>query len=218
MPRLRVKFCGIMSVSDARAAADAGADAIGLIVHAQSRRKISADVGREIVAALPPYVTPVGLFVNAGADAVLEAAGEIGLKVVQFHGDETPADVAAVRRLQVIKVFAVDDQIESRLPQWREACRSGQLPNLSGILLDGAGGGGTGVENDFARIAKLQQDGQLDGLPPLILAGGLHPDNVAAAVKLVRPYAVDLSSGIEEAFGRKSVRKMNAFIQNATTA
>ena len=218
MPRLRVKYCGIMSVPDALAAADAGADAIGMILHANARRKIDVASAAAIVAALPPYVTAVGLFVDAPSDTILSIAESARLNTVQLHGNEQPKDVAEIPSIRVVKALKVDALIENTLGEWREAYTAGKVPNLVGLLLDGANGGGTGEANDFGRILELQQRGLLAGLPPIIIAGGLTPENVAGVAKLLRPFAVDTSSGIESDYGKKSAVKMRAFLAAAQSA
>lgn len=218
MPRLRVKYCGIMSVSDALAAAEAGADAVGMILHANARRKINAPAAAAIVAALPPYVTAVGLFVDAPTDIVLSIADSVRLDMVQLHGNEQPRHVGELKTFRVVKALKIDAGIENTLGEWREAYAAGTIPNLVGLLLDGASGGGTGEENDFSRIHDLQQRGFLNALPPLIVAGGLTPTNVADVVKRLRPFAVDTSSGIEAEDGKKSPAKMQAFFAAARSA
>ncbi|MDB5328590.1 MAG: N-(5-phosphoribosyl)anthranilate isomerase [Phycisphaerales bacterium] len=218
MPRLRVKYCGIMSVTDALAAADAGADAVGMILHANARRQIDVTTAAAIVVVLPPYVTPVGLFVDAPAATVLSIASSVGINMVQFHGNEKPKDVGEIKTLRVIKALKVDARIEETLGEWREAYAAGTISNLIGLLLDGASGGGTGEANDFGRIHDLQRRGLLTGLPPIIIAGGLTPENIASVVQLLRPFAVDTSSGIEAEYGKKSPQKMNAFFDAARSA
>ncbi|HEX8323220.1 MAG TPA: phosphoribosylanthranilate isomerase [Tepidisphaeraceae bacterium] len=216
MSRTRVKFCGMMSPADARAAADAGADAIGMVLHADARRRIDDTTAAAILAVLPPYVAAVGLFVDAPAELVLNTARTLGLATVQLHGDESPADVAALQPLRVVKALRVDTAFEATLDQWRAAVERDALPNLAGLLLDGPAGGGKGIATDFERIRQLQDRGAFTGLPPILIAGGLTPDNVGPVVERLRPFAVDTSSGIESEFGRKSSEKMRAFVKTVT--
>ncbi len=209
-----------MSLPDAQAAADAGADAIGMILHANAKRLISVDLAGQIARAMPPYVTPVGVFVDLVPARVIEIARQVGLSTVQFHGNETLADIQSAAPLKIIKAIRVDRAtIRPVLAEWRDAYQSGKCDNLIGILLESAvkgASGGTGVENDFDLIDELQQSGAFAGLPPIILSGGLTPDNVGAQVTRLRPYGVDVSSGIESTFGIKSVEKMTRFVANAS--
>ena len=204
----------MMSPTDAAAAADAGADAIGLILHAPgARRLIDTAAAKQIIAALPPYVMPVGVFVDASAQRVREIAAELSLTTVQLHGDETPTEAAACG-VRVIKSVKVDADVEATLTVWRSAIDAGVCTNVIALLLETAvagHAGGTGIANDFDRIARLRADGKFNGLPPIVLSGGLKPETVAAAIAAVRPYAVDVSSGIEAVFGQKSLEKMRHF-------
>lgn len=211
--RIRTKLCGMMSVADARAAADAGADAIGMILHANAKRLIDLELAKQIVAALPPYVTAVGVFVDATPAQVIETAGSVGLTTVQFHGHETISDIRAVAPLRVIKAIKTDP---TTIRPVLDELRNARCDNLIGVLLESpvkGASGGTGVVNDFDFIASLGHEGVFVGLPAVILSGGLTPQNVRDAATRVRPYAVDVSSGIESEFGRKSVEKMRAFVE-----
>ncbi len=221
MTRIRTKLCGMMTPGDARAAAEAGADSIGMILHADAKRLISLDTARDIVAALPPYVTAVGVFVDAVPALVQHVAAQLRLSTVQFHGNETIDDLAAVAPLKVIKAVKVDRAtIRHVLDEWRDLRRARRADNLAALLLESpvkGAAGGTGVANDFGLIRELQFEGHFDGLPPIVVSGGLGPDNVEGVVRLLRPYAVDVSSGIESSFGVKSVEKMRAFVRNVQT-
>jgi phosphoribosylanthranilate isomerase len=213
MPRTRVKLCGMMRPEDAVEAARLGADAVGIIVHANAKRRVEPDVARDIATALPPFCTPVGVFVDATVQETLLATQFVGLRHVQLHGRETPETVASLRSLRVIKAVPVDAEIESTLRLWRDAIARLRLTNLAGLLLEAPGTtGGGGKPNDFAAIARLQRDGHFVGLPPVIVAGGLKPENVHQVVRDLRPFAVDTSSGIESEFGRKDAALMQAFI------
>jgi len=211
--RIRIKFCGVTNPADAAAAAAAGADAVGMIVHAKSKRLIDLPTAAAVVAALPPYVASVGVFVDASAEQVRNIVAGANLTAAQLHGDETP-QIAAACGGKVIKAIRVDEKVLETLAIWRNAIQSGVCKNVIGLLLETAvagQSGGTGVANDFEGIAKLKAYGAFHDLPPILLSGGLTPENVSAAASLVRPYAVDVSSGIEESLGKKSVEKMTRF-------
>ena len=201
-----VKICGITRVEDALAAAHAGAHAIGLIFYAGSPRLVSHDVARRVVDALPAFVTPVALFVDARSTDVERVISEVKPQLLQFHGDEPPQ---FCERFGFPYIKAVKVRPGVDLLQYARRYRTAK-----GLLLDAfvAGShGGTGSTFDWALVP--------DQLPlPLILAGGLHPDNVAAAMLRVRPWAVDVSSGVETATGIKDAAKIAAFIRGVRNA
>jgi phosphoribosylanthranilate isomerase len=210
---LRVKICGITSAADARQAAWLGADAVGLNFYPRSRRYITADTTAEILRALPPLLEAVALYVNAPLAEAFAHAQRLGLATVQWHGDapEPPPDLP--RRF--IPAFSVSDaEGLRRVSRYLEHCREvGRLP--AAVLVDGAMPGeygGTGQAAAWDLLAGF------DPGMPLILAGGLTPDNVAEAVRLVRPYAVDVAGGVEAAPGRKDAEKMRRFIESARAA
>jgi len=215
--RTRIKICGVCRAEDAALAVRAGADAIGMVFHPASPRNVSVEAAREILAALPPFVTPVGLFVDASVDLVLGTAGALGLRHVQLHGHEAPDQVKALQPLTVVKAIRVErDRFGRTLSDWREAIRSLGLSNLAGFVLETAGTGqpgGTGVANDWETVRAAQAAGGFDGLPAIIAAGGLTPETVAAVMREVRPYAVDVSSGVEETRGCKSASRVETFIR-----
>lgn len=196
-------------------AARAGADAIGMVFHAPAARDVPLERAREILAVLPPFVTPVGLFVDASVESVLNTARQLGLRHVQLHGGEPAEQVKALRPLTVVKAIRVDrERFRETLDAWREAIRSMGLTNLAGFVLETAGTGkpgGTGVANDWDAIRAARADGAFDGLPAVIAAGGLTPESVGPVVRDVRPYAVDVSSGVEASAGRKSAERVAAF-------
>ena len=198
---VRIKICGITRVEDALAAAAAGADAIGLVFYAPSPRAVSAVQARQIISALPPFVTSVGLFVNASAQEVRAVLAEVPLDVLQFHGDE-PADFCKQfgrPYLKALRVRAGDD-LNALAAQWPDAC---------GILLDSykAGvPGGTGEIFDWSLIPTERSW-------PLVLAGGLAAENVADAITRAAPWAVDVSGGVEQAKGIKDADKINSFVR-----
>ena len=219
--RTRIKICGVMRPEDALEAARAGTDAIGMVFYPKAKRCISVERGREILHRLPAFVSPVALFVDQDVDEIKHVAGQLGIRHVQLHGHESPATVAALRDFTVLKALrAGRETLGPELEFWREAMESLELSNLQGFVLETPGGapGGTGVENDWEGIAALRKEGKFDGLPPVIAAGGLRPENVADVVRLLRPYAVDVSSGVEETFGEKSPQKIAEFVRCVTEA
>jgi phosphoribosylanthranilate isomerase len=215
--RTRVKICGVCRPEDAATAAEAGADAIGIIFHPPAPRCVTRERAAEILAALPPFVTPVGVFVNVPADEVRRAAQGLGLRHVQLNGDESPEVVAGLTGFAVVKAIPVEPGNFGRtLSLWRDAVRRLKLINLKGFVLETAGtgqAGGTGVANDWSTVIRHRAAGDFDGLPPVIAAGGLTPETVAAVVRDVRPWAVDVSSGVEQVRGQKSPQKIAAFVE-----
>lgn len=199
---VRVKICGITRIEDGLAAAAAGADAIGL-VFAESPRRVTAEQAGAIVAALPPFLKVVGLFVDAPAEAVQAVLGRVPLDLLQFHGRET-AETCRFFGRPYIKAIPIKDGRDA-------AGEARRYPDAAGILFDAFHpqlAGGSGQTYDWARVPR-------DLGKPVILAGGLTPENVAAAVQTVRPYAVDVSSGVESSKGIKDAAKLAAFIRNA---
>jgi phosphoribosylanthranilate isomerase len=215
--RTRIKICGVCRPEDAVLAARAGADAIGIVFYERAPRNVPLDRAREILAALPPFVTPVGLFVDAAADTVLAAARTLGLRHVQLNGHEPPEMVEALQPLTVIKAITVErDRFGETMNTWRAAISSLALTNLAGFVLETAGtgqAGGSGVANDWDAVRAAQAAGDFEGLPAVIAAGGLTPESVGAVVRNVKPYAVDVSSGVEESKGRKSADRVAAFVR-----
>ncbi|MFA7944539.1 phosphoribosylanthranilate isomerase [Pseudomonas brenneri] len=201
MSGVRSKICGITRMEDALAAVEAGADAIGFVFYAKSPRAVTVQQARAIIAGLPPFVTTVGLFVNASACELNETLDAVPLDLLQFHGDESPEECAGYHRpyIKALRVKAGDDIAAS--------CAA--YAGASGILLDAyveGIPGGTGEAFDWSLIPQ--------GLSkPIILAGGLSADNVAQAIAQVRPYAVDVSGGVEQGKGIKDSGKIRAFMQ-----
>lgn len=201
MSAVRSKICGITRIEDALAAVEAGADAIGFVFYAKSPRAVSVQQAREIIEALPPFVTTVGLFVNASACELNETLDAVPLDLLQFHGDETPEQCEGYHRpyIKALRVKAGDDIAA--------ACAA--YASASGILLDTyveGVPGGTGQAFDWSLIPQ--------GLSkPIILAGGLSVQNVAQAIAQVQPYAVDVSGGVEKSKGIKDHDKIRAFMQ-----
>ena len=199
---VRVKICGITTVDDALMAVAAGADAIGLVFYAKSPRALLPEQAAAIVRALPPFIQAVGLFVNADIAIVNATADACRLDIVQLHGEEPPEFCGLVER-RVIKAFRVRD--EASLEPMRNY-------RIAGFLLDAwsphaHGGTGATFNWELARAAATHG--------PIILAGGLTPENVRTAVDIVAPYGVDVSSGVESAPGRKDPEKVREFIGRA---
>jgi phosphoribosylanthranilate isomerase len=204
--KTRIKICGITRVEDGLAAARLGADAIGLVFYPPSPRAVSLAQAREIADALPPFVTTVGLFVNADVGHVREVLAAVPLQMLQFHGDETPAFCSGFDRpfLKAVRVRPGVDLLQC-VKDFHEA---------SGLLLDAwveGLRGGTGATFDWSLVPR-----QL--LLPVVLSGGLDAGNVEAAVRAVRPWAVDVSSGVESAKGIKDAAKIEEFINGVRDA
>jgi phosphoribosylanthranilate isomerase len=197
--RTKIKFCGIRSVEDARAAAAAGADAIGVILHADAKRRVDPELARTIVDATPG-VWHVGVVADAPLHVMRRLIEQTGVDALQLHGTESPMDVAAVAPVPVTKAM-----VPGELQRWRGSLAS----NVIAVLLDGATGG-SGRENDWDAVERaiIEHEPEV----PIHLAGGLTPYTVAAIVKRFRPAGVDVSSGIEETFGTKSARRMAEFV------
>jgi phosphoribosylanthranilate isomerase len=200
--RTRIKICGIREAAHARIAADAGADAIGLVFYRESPRYLTPSAAAAIAAQLPPFVCAVGLFVNAGADEVRRAIDEVPLDLLQFHGDESPEFCAQFARpfVRAVRMGAGTNLLEY----------ADRFPRARALLLDAfrpGQPGGTGQTFDWADIPR--------SLPiPLILSGGLTASNVGRAVREVRPWAVDVSSGVEASRGVKDPGKIVEFIRS----
>lgn len=214
MQRTRVKICGIGHVEDALAAARAGADAIGFIFHPPAGRNIPPGRAADILAKLPPFVTSVGLFVDCDAAHIREVAQPLALRHIQLHGAEAPRLVAELREFTILKALRVDSTLGDELNLWRRAIIDLKLSHLQGLVLETAGAdGGSGKPNDWDAIRRHRQRGDFVGLPHLIIAGGLTPETVGAVVRDIRPWAVDVSSGVESSPGRKSPEKIEAFLR-----
>ncbi|MCX2976293.1 phosphoribosylanthranilate isomerase [Candidatus Marimicrobium litorale] len=201
MSSTRVKICGITREADARAAAAAGADAIGLVFYPGSPRAVSLEQAKKIVENVPPFVTIVALFVDEPADVVMRTLEQVAVDVIQFHGDETPEFCAQFSR-PWIKALRMKPGLDV-------AREFGQFTGARGVLLDTwqeGKPGGTGHAFDWSLVSSDSYS------LPLVLAGGLHAENVAAAITTVRPAAVDVSGGVESAPGIKDAAKIRRFI------
>ena len=200
--RVRVKICGLTRGRDVRAAVEAGADAIGFVFAEGSKRLLQPDHAASLVREVPPFIARVGLFLNQEAESVARILDQVSLNLLQFHGTED-ALYCGQFGLPYIKAVTVDSE-------WAVEKAEQQYTDAAGLLLDShvAGGlGGTGRVFDWRRIGQSRL--------PLILAGGLTVENVNAAVRQVRPWAVDVSSGVEDSPGIKSADKIQKFINEA---
>ena len=204
--RTRIKICGITRIEDALAAAQAGTDAIGLVFASASPRCVNVEQAAAISRSLPPFVTVVGLFVDEPEKRIREILNRVHLDLLQFHGQETPEQCRLYDRPYVKAIRmrnAVDLHAEERL-----------YGDAAGLLLDSfteTAAGGTGKTFDWGRVPR-------DLRKPVILAGGLTSENVRQAIKTVRPYAVDVSSGVERSPGVKDTDKIAAFVNAVRTA
>lgn len=202
--RCKVKICGITNAKDAAVAVEGGADALGFICYRQSPRYVEPAVVKQIVASLPPLVLPVGVFVNEELATVRNTMDSCGLALAQLHGDETAAYCQELRR-PVMKALRLKDRA-SFLALAEFQGRAG----VRGFVLDAFSGkayGGTGQVTDWGLAAEAAK------AATILLAGGLTPDNVAEAILAVRPYGVDVSSGVESVPGKKDHGKVRAFLQ-----
>ncbi|MFO1431109.1 MAG: phosphoribosylanthranilate isomerase [Candidatus Competibacteraceae bacterium] len=202
MIRTRVKICGITRPEDGLVAARLGADAIGLVFYPQSSRAVDVPTARRIIAALPPFVTVVGLFVDAEPAAVRAILRQVPLGMLQFHGWEDP-DYCSAFGIPYIKAVPMGASVDVGAYDRRFAA-------AAGLLLDSHGGaipvGGSGRRFDWAKIPR-------EMVKPIILAGGLDSSSVVEAIRQVRPWAIDVSSGVESAKGIKDTALLRAFMQ-----
>ncbi len=201
MTVVRSKICGITRIEDALAVVEAGADAIGLVFYGKSPRAVSVEQAAAILHALPPFVTTVGLFVDMPRDELQQLLQRLPLDLLQFHGDESPADCEGFGRpyIKALRVRPGEDVAAAMAP----------YTGARGILLDTfveGVPGGTGASFDWSLVPE-------DAAKPIILAGGLDSDNVARAIRQVRPYAVDVSGGVEASKGIKDAGKIRAFVR-----
>lgn len=198
----QVKICGITNVADAQVAIDAGADLLGLIFYPPSPRYVTLEQARAIVACLPTGCQAVGVFVNSPVETMTQMVEQCGLHLLQLHGEESPAVCQQVP-CPVIKTFRFNAHVQPAM--MRSYAVKAFL--IEGFHAEIYGGGG--VQADWQRVAGLHDYGRL------ILAGGLTPRNVQEAIRIVRPYAVDVCSGVEATPGKKDWAKVRAFVANA---
>jgi len=200
--QVKVKVCGMTSLKDALVAVEVGADAVGFIFYKKSPRSVTMKTVREIVLELPPFVDTVGVFVDETAEQVNKIADYCNLDIIQLHGDESPTYCKKIRR-KVIKAFRIKDmQSVKKISNFQ----------VSGFLLDTFSEklhGGTGKVFDWNLALPAKKFG------PVIMAGGLTPNNVQQAVRQIRPYGVDVCSGVESEPGIKDHKKVRAFLKNA---
>lgn len=201
MATTRVKICGITTLEDALCAVDAGADALGFVFYEKSPRYITPLKAQRIVAALPPFITTVGLFVNMPVAKIEQIMTMTRLQIIQLHGDESPDECNGFGPWPVIKALPVRNA---------ESLKGISAYQVRALLLDAWSGkqyGGSGRCFDWQLLKDLNRR------TPLILAGGLNPDNVAEAIAQVAPYGVDVSSGVESTPGRKDHQRIVQFIR-----
>jgi phosphoribosylanthranilate isomerase len=200
--QVKVKVCGMTSLKDALVAVEEGADAVGFIFYKKSPRSVTMKIVREIVLELPPFVDTVGVFVDESAVQINKIADYCNLDIIQLHGDESPTFCKRIRR-KVIKAFRIKDM---------QSVKKISCFQVSGFLLDTFSEnlhGGTGKVFDWNLVLPAKKFG------PVIMAGGLTPNNVQQAVRQVRPYGVDVCSGVESEPGIKDHKKVRAFLKNA---
>jgi phosphoribosylanthranilate isomerase len=200
---IKVKVCGITNAKDAFAAVEAGADALGFIFYEKSPRYVVPAVAASIIAELPPLVTPVGVFVNEGMAAVRSIMDTCGLAMAQLHGDENVSYCRELARPAMKALRLTDRRSLLALAEYqgRGGVRGFVLDTFSELAY-----GGTGQTNDWGLAADVAKS------TPILLAGGLTPGNVTEAIRTVRPYGVDVSSGVESVPGKKDHAKMRAFL------
>jgi phosphoribosylanthranilate isomerase len=200
-PRIKIKVCGTTNLKDALFAVESGADALGFIFYKKSPRYVLQKDAKDIVAKLPPFVETVGVFVNETSDKVNRIAEQCKLTAIQLHGDESPAFCRRIKR-RVIKAFRVKDT---------NSFKGMADYDVSGFLLDSYNDeskGGTGKTFDWNLALRAKKQG------PIILAGGLNPYNVYTAIHRVKPYGVDVCSGVEKSPGIKDSVKIDEFIKS----
>jgi len=200
---MRIKICGITNAGDAEVAVASGADALGFVMYRKSPRWVEPAVARSIIAGLPPFVSPVGVFVNEEAERVRALMDECGFTLAQLHGDESAAYCQNLGR-PVLKALRLKDR-----GTFLALAEFQGRANVRGFLIDAFSDqayGGTGQTVDWTLAQEAARSA------PIILAGGLNPANVAEAIRVVRPYGVDVSSGVEKNPGKKDPDKVKAFI------
>jgi phosphoribosylanthranilate isomerase len=198
----KVKICGITNNDDARVAVEAGADLLGFIFYPPSPRYVTPEQARALVTSLPPSLLTVGVFVNEDVETITRIARDSGVQMVQLHGEESP-ELCGQVHWPVVKTFRFTEQIRPDMMQHYAV----HAFLIEGFHADVYGGGG--ARADWQRVALLHTYGRI------ILAGGLTPENVREAIRIVRPYAVDVCSGVEAVPGKKDRHKVRAFIAHA---
>jgi len=220
---VQVKICGIKKEEDAKWAVSLGADMLGFIFFKKSPRYVSTQLARKIIKGLPPFVLPVGVFVDEQQDLIKKTVKSCGLKIIQLHGNETPEFCLNLRAMlgpdksgqsisevKIIKSFRIQNESVLQIQPFREPVRAADFFLLD-TFREGVPGG-TGETFDWELAIKAKEYG------PIFLSGGLNPDNVVKAIQTVRPYGVDVATGVESegmATGRKDYEKMKKFISRA---
>jgi phosphoribosylanthranilate isomerase len=206
MSRVKVKICGVRTLDEAAAALDAGADALGFNFWPRSPRYVDPRTAREIARSVSPLASLIGVFVNEDARRIEDIFADVGLSAVQLHGDETAEFCAGINSIKVIKAFRVGDDFDIQMIR--------RYPISMALLDTGIKGsyGGTGKSFDWRVAVAAKQ------LAPVILAGGLSIENIAEAIQQVKPYAVDVCSGVEAEPGRKDLDKLSKFMAAVSKA
>ncbi|MBM4053404.1 MAG: phosphoribosylanthranilate isomerase [Planctomycetes bacterium] len=199
---MRVKICGITNRNDALSAIEFGADALGF-VFAESPRRVTKEQARNIIAELPPFISTVGVFVNEKKETIIDIAEYCGLTTIQLHGNEPPSDLEGLARFKVIKAFRIKGEQDLKALSLYKPHAFLLDSYVKGVM------GGTGTTFNWEIAKQARQYGTI------ILSGGLTPDNVKEAIRTVTPYAVDVSSGVESAPGKKDASLLKKFITNA---
>ncbi|SDT98212.1 phosphoribosylanthranilate isomerase [Desulfobacula phenolica] len=208
-----IKICGLTDIENALGCANLGADAIGLVFFEKSPRNVSVKRAAQISNALPDHILTIGVFVNESYEGIMEKVNACGLKGVQLHGNEPPEliDDLLKENLVVIKaLFATREPFITQAPLYQKA---------SFLLVEYGKGtlpGGNAESWDYELSLQLETNRSVETSTPLVLAGGLHPDNICLAIKTAKPAAVDVSSGVEKTYGIKDLNKVNAFITRVT--
>ena len=203
---LQIKICGITNAHDAQVAVEAGADALGFVFYSKSPRYVELKIAKQIIMGLPPFILPIGVFVNEESKAVRDIMDECGLVLAQIHGDETPVYCESLGRpvLRGIRLKDCGSFLAIAEYKGRAGVRGFVVDTFSETAY-----GGTGLTTDWGLAAEAAK------AAPILLAGGLTPTNVQEAIRQVRPYGVDVSSGVEVSPGKKDPAKVQAFIHAA---
>lgn len=216
-----VKICGINDRETAAGVAGLGPDAIGLNFYEKSPRCVSVEAARQIVHELPGDIEPVGVFVNRAAESVAELCREVGLRAAQIHGDESPAQLSELRslapELKIVRGHRMGSEGVGTLAEYLAQCRRLGV-ELTACLVDARAEGVYGGSGHLAPWNVLSDQYARDEWPPLVLAGGLHPENVAEAIKAVDPWGVDVASGVESSAAIKDLQRVEQFIRRAREA
>ncbi|MBI3653402.1 MAG: phosphoribosylanthranilate isomerase [Acidobacteria bacterium] len=206
MTKVKVKICGVRTYAEAQTALEGGADALGFNFWPKSVRFITPDQARKIIQRLPPFLSCVGVFVNADAQRINHIVEQTGIQIVQLHGDEAPEFCQQLHAAKIIKAFRVNEAFDVEVIKTFSA---------SAFLLDAkvkGEYGGTGQRFDWQIAIEAKK------FAPIILAGGINQENVAEALRLVRPFAIDVCSGVEAEPGRKDLPKLREFMKTVEQA